>query len=58
MSQQIEAPKDSPDKVTLVIDPISKPLQYAEQAINAIGNGFKKMGQGIKKAFTPKKKRR
>ena len=57
MTQQIEVPKDTPDKVTLVIDPISKPLEYVKKATDAIGNGFKKMGQGIKKAFTPKKRR-
>lgn len=45
------------ETVTIVIDPISKPLAFAKDVGKAIDKGFKTMGSKIKKAFTPKKRR-
>lgn len=51
-----------PEKITIVIDPISKPLGLAkdiakgiERGAKEIDKGFKKAGKEIKKAFTIKK---
>lgn len=50
-----------PDKVTIVIDPISKPLGLAKDIVKGmekggkeIEKGFKKLGKDIKKAFKVK----
>jgi hypothetical protein len=43
-----------PDKITIVIDPISKPIGLIKDVGNGIAKGFKTLGNKIKRAFKRK----
>jgi hypothetical protein len=50
-----------PDKITVVIDPVSKPVglikdiaKGIDNGFKTVGNGFKQFGNKLKKAFTVK----
>lgn len=50
----VNTPPPTHQEVTLVIDPISKPVAFIKDVGNGIGKGFKSFGKKLKKAFKRK----